>query len=110
LDMTRLEAGAIDLKLDLVDIAEIVGAALQRAGSVLAHHRIEVEIAPDLPMVRLDVILFEQVLLNLLDNAAKYAPPGSRIDVRALRHGDVVAMEVMDAGLDLPSCDGEHGL
>src|SRR5207302_5074520 len=75
LDMTRLEAGAIDLKLDLVDIAEIVGAALERAGNVLVHHRVEVEIAPDLPMVRLDAILFEQVLFNLLDNAAKYAPP-----------------------------------
>jgi len=108
LDMTRLEAGAIDLKLDLLDIAEIVGAALQRAGSVLAHHRIEVEIAPDLPMVRLDAILFEQVLLNLLDNAAKYAPPGSRIDVRARRDGDVVAMEVRDEGPGIPSGDVER--
>jgi two-component system sensor histidine kinase KdpD len=108
LDMTRLEAGAIDLKLDLVDIAEIVGAALQRAGSVLAHHRIEVEIAPDLPMVRLDSILFEQVLFNLLDNAAKYAPPGSRIDVRARRDGDVVAMEVTDEGPGIPPGDLER--
>jgi two-component system sensor histidine kinase KdpD len=105
LDMTRLESGAIDLKLDLVDIAEIVGAALQRAGNVLAHHRIEVEIAPDLPMVRLDSILFEQVLFNLLDNAAKYAPPGSRIDIRARRDGDVVAMDVTDEGPGIPPGD-----
>ena len=83
LDMTRLEAGAIEIRLDLVDVAEIVGVALQRAGSVLARHRIEVELAPDLPMLRLDAILFEQVLFNLLDNAAKYAPQGSRIDLRA---------------------------
>ena len=108
LDMTRLESGAIDLKLDLVDIAEIVGAALQRAGNVLAHHRIEVEIAPDLPMVRLDSILFEQVLFNLLDNAAKYAPPGSRIDIRARREGDVVAMDVTDEGPGIPSGDLER--
>jgi two-component system sensor histidine kinase KdpD len=108
LDMTRLEAGAIDLRLDLVDIAEIVGAALERAGSVLAHHRIEAEIAPDLPMVRLDAILFEQVLFNLLDNAAKYAPPGSRIDVRARRDGDVVTIEVMDEGPGIPSGDLER--
>jgi len=108
LDMTRLEAGAIELKPDLADIAEIVGAALQRAGNVLAHHRIEVEIAPDLPMLRLDAILFEQVLFNLLDNAAKYAPPGSRIDLRARRDGDVVALEMTDEGPGIPPGDLER--
>ncbi|MGC2203838.1 MAG: sensor histidine kinase KdpD, partial [Stellaceae bacterium] len=72
LDMTRLESGAIELKLELIDVAEIVGSALQRAGNVLAGHRVEVDIAPDLPMLRLDAVLFEQVLFNLLDNAAKY--------------------------------------
>jgi two-component system sensor histidine kinase KdpD len=108
LDMTRLEAGAIDLKLDLVDIAEIVGAALQRAGSVLAHHRIEIEIAPDLPMVRLDAILFEQVLFNLFDNAAKYAPPGSRIDIRARHDGETVAVEIIDEGPGIPFGDLER--
>ena len=74
--MTRLESGAIELKLELFDLAEIVGAALHRASDVLAHHRVEVDIAPDLPMVRVDAVLFEQVLFNLLDNAAKYAPAG----------------------------------
>src|SRR5712671_2651949 len=108
LDMTRLEAGAIELKPDLADIAEIVGAALQRAGNVLAHHRIEVEIAPDLPMLRLDAILFEQVLFNLLDNAAKYAPAGSRIDLRARREGDVVVLEVADEGPGIPDGDLER--
>src|SRR6267378_2605122 len=108
LDMTRIESGAIELKPDLADIAEIVGAALQRAGNVLAHHRIEVEIAPDLPMLRLDAILFEQVLFNLLDNAAKYAPPGSRIDLRARRDGDVVALEMTDEGPGIPPGDLER--
>lgn len=105
LDMTRLESGAVELKLDLVDVAEIVGAALERAGSVLARHRIEVTVAPDLPMLRLDPILFEQVLFNLLDNAAKYAPAGSRIDLRAERDGDVVAVEVIDEGPGIPPGD-----
>src|SRR4029077_17403436 len=90
LDMTRLESGAIELKQDLVDIAEIVGAALERAGNVLARHRVEIEIDPNLPMVRVDSILFEQVLFNLLDNAAKYSPPGSSIDLHARRENDVV--------------------
>jgi two-component system sensor histidine kinase KdpD len=108
LDMTRLESGAIELKLDVMDIAEIVGAALERAGSVLARHHVEVEIAPDLPMLPLDAILFEQVLFNLLDNAAKYAPPGSRIDVRARRQGDSVAIEVIDEGPGIPPGDLER--
>jgi two-component system sensor histidine kinase KdpD len=108
LDMTRLESGAIELKLDLVDVTEIVGVALERAGNVLAHHRIEVAITPDLPMLRLDAILFEQVLFNLFDNAAKYAPPGSRIDVRARRDGDVVAIEVIDEGPGIPLDDLER--
>jgi len=108
LDMTRLESGAIELQLDLVDIAEIVGAALERAGSVLARHRVEVEVAPDLPMVRLDAILFEQVLFNLLDNAAKYASPGSRIDLHARRDGDLVVMEVIDEGPGIPPGDLER--
>jgi two-component system, OmpR family, sensor histidine kinase KdpD len=108
LDMTRLEAGAIELKLDLIDIAEIVGAALERAGNVLARHRIEVDIAADLPMLRLDPILFEQVLFNLLDNAAKYAPTTTRIDLRARREDDVIAIEVRDEGPGIPPGDLEH--
>ena len=108
LDMTRLEAGAIELKLDLIDIAEIVGAALERAGNVLARHRVEVDIAADLPMLRLDPILFEQVLFNLLDNAAKYAPTTTRIDLRARREDDVIAIEVRDEGPGIPPGDLEH--
>jgi two-component system sensor histidine kinase KdpD len=108
LDMTRLESGAIELRLDLVDVAEIVGAALEHAGNVLARHRIEVSVAADLPMVRLDAVLFEQVLFNLLDNAAKYSPPGSRIELRARRDGDVIALEVVDEGPGIPPGDLER--
>jgi two-component system, OmpR family, sensor histidine kinase KdpD len=108
LDMTRLEAGAIELKLDLVDVGELIGAALQHADRILSRHRIEISVDPDLPMLRLDPILFEQVLFNLLDNAAKYAPPGSRIDLRAHREGDVVALEIIDEGPGIPPDDLER--
>jgi two-component system sensor histidine kinase KdpD len=108
LDMTRLESGAIDLKLELIDVAEIVGSALQRAGSVLAGHRVEVNIEPHLPMLRLDAVLFEQVLFNLLDNAAKYSPIGSRIDIRASRDGELVEIEVVDEGPGIPPADLER--
>ena len=108
LDMTRLESGAIELKLEFIDVAEIIGSALQRAGSVLAGHRVEVEIEPGLPMLRLDAVLFEQVLLNLFDNAAKYSPTGTRIDLRAKRDGELVEIEVVDEGPGIPPADFER--
>jgi len=108
LDMTRLESGAIELKVELIDVAEIVGAALQRAGNVVAGHRVEVDIEAGLPMLRLDAVLFEQVLFNLLDNAAKYSPAGSRIDVRAKRDGEFVEIEIVDEGPGIPPADFER--
>jgi two-component system sensor histidine kinase KdpD len=108
LDMTRIESGALELKLEVIDVTEIVGSALQRAGNVLAGHRIEVAIEPELPMLRLDAVLFEQVLFNLLDNAAKYSPAGSRIDIRATRDGELVEIEVVDEGPGIPPSDFER--
>ena len=108
LDMTRLESGAIELKLELIDVAEIIGSALQRAGNVLAGHRVEVNIEPHLPMLRLDAVLFEQVLFNLLDNAAKYSLPGSRININATRDGELVEIEVVDEGPGIPPADLER--
>jgi len=105
LDMTRLESGAIELRLELFDIGEIVGAALQRAGSVLVRHRVAVDVDPELPMLRLDAVLFEQVLFNLLDNAAKYSPPGSAIELRARAEGDSAVLEIIDEGPGIPSGD-----
>src|ERR1700730_2687158 len=108
LDMTRLESGAIELRLELIDVTEIVGSALQRAGNVVAGHRVEVDIEPGLPMLRVDAVLFEQVLFNLLDNAAKYSPAGSRIDLRAKRDGELVEIEVVDEGPGIPPADFER--
>jgi two-component system sensor histidine kinase KdpD len=108
LDMTRLESGAIALRLEPIDAGEIIGAALGRAARLLARHRVEADIAPDLPMLPLDAALFEQVLVNLFDNAAKYAPPGSRIDVRARRRGERVEITVLDEGPGIPEGELER--
>jgi two-component system sensor histidine kinase KdpD len=59
-------------------------------------------------VVRLDAILFEQVLFNLLDNAAKYSPPGSRVDVRVRQHGETIAIQVIDEGPGIPPGDLER--
>ncbi len=98
LDMTKLEAGVLEPNLAMIDLAEIVGTVLERARKVLASHRIAVDLAADLPMLRVDFVLFEQVLFNLLDNAAKYAPPGTAITLRGQRSGEQVAIEVLDEG------------
>jgi len=108
LDMTRLESGAIRPRTGPVDLAEIVGSALERAGRILAGHRIDVDLAGDLPMLDLDAVLFEQVLFNLLDNAAKYAPVGSLIVVRAGREDGHVRVEVLDEGEGIPPEDVER--
>ena len=108
LDMTRLEAGVVQPKSDLVDIGDIVGSALERAGLVLARHRVVVELSSDLPMVQLDSVLLEQVLFNLFDNAAKYAPIGSEVRLSARREGDAVRLQLIDEGPGIPAGDLER--
>jgi two-component system sensor histidine kinase KdpD len=108
LAMTRLESGAIELKRGPVDVGEVVGSALQRAGGVLAQHRVEVRLPPDLPLLQLDAVLLEQALFNLLDNAAKYAPPGSLVAIEARRDGDVLRLRVLDEGGGIPDADLER--
>jgi two-component system sensor histidine kinase KdpD len=102
LDMTRIESGTIELERQPADVGEVVGAALQRVAGIVAHHHVEADLEADLPMINLDVMLFEQVLVNLLDNAAKYAPPGSMITVRAKRSFGSIAIEVLDEGPGIP--------
>ncbi|RAI34978.1 sensor histidine kinase [Rhodoplanes serenus] len=108
LDMTRLESGAIAPNATLHDLGEIVGSALRRAAKILADHRIEVALAPDLPMLALDPVLFEQVLFNLLDNAAKYAPDGTTVHIVAGRENGGVRLQVIDEGPGIPPADIER--
>ncbi len=108
LDMTKLESGAIVPNAALHDLGEIVGSALRRANKILGQHHIELELAPDLPMIELDAVLFEQVLFNILDNAAKYAPAGTTIRIRSWRDMDSVCLQVLDEGAGIPSDDLER--
>jgi two-component system sensor histidine kinase KdpD len=102
LDMTRLEGGSFKPNMALHDISEIVATALQRTSKLLAHHKVELEIPADLPMLELDPVLFEQVLVNLLDNAAKYAPPGSTLRISSWREDDRIKLQVADEGSGIP--------
>jgi two-component system sensor histidine kinase KdpD len=86
----------------MIDLSEVVGTVLQRVAKVLANHTVKIDLAPELPMVSLDFVLFEQVLFNLLDNAAKYAPPGSTIEIRARQQTDAIRIDVLDEGEGIP--------
>ncbi len=108
LDMTRLESGALKPRSSLTVLSDVFGAALARAAKILALHHVDLDLAAGLPMLNLDMVLFEQVLFNLLDNAAKYAPPGSRIQIRAYRDGEVVILQVIDEGDGIPPQDVER--
>jgi two-component system sensor histidine kinase KdpD len=107
LDMTKLESGAIVPNTARHDVGEIVGSALRRAGKILVRHKVSLELAPDLPMLELDAVLFEQVLFNLLDNAAKYAPAGTTIAIRGTRDRDSIALQIMDEGDGIPPAELE---
>jgi two-component system sensor histidine kinase KdpD len=107
LDMTKLEAGAVVPSKALHDVSEIVGSALRRAGKMLGRHRVALELSSDLPMLELDAVLFEQVLFNLLDNAAKYAPGDTTITIRTGRDGNFVLLQVIDEGGGIPNAELE---
>ncbi|UPT94527.1 sensor histidine kinase KdpD [Bradyrhizobium barranii subsp. apii] len=102
LDMTKLESGAIVPNAALHDLGEIVGSALRRASKILTAHKVELVLAADLPMLQLDAVLFEQVLFNLLDNAAKYSLPDTTISIRSRRKGNHVVLEIADQGGGIP--------
>ena len=108
LDMTKLESGAVVPNSALHDLSEIVGSALQRASKILASHRVEVNLSADLPMLNVDAVLFEQALFNLLDNAAKYAPAGTTIQVEAWRNAATVSLQIIDEGEGIPPTDLEN--
>jgi two-component system sensor histidine kinase KdpD len=108
LDMTRLESGAISVRAEATDLTDVIGSALRRASKVLSTHHVKVDMMPELPMPRLDGVLLEQVIFNLLDNAAKYAPGNSEVCVKATSDGALVRVEVTDEGEGIPPGDLER--
>jgi len=102
LDLSRMEAGSLKPQLALHDVGALVEDVLERLRQQTARHPVAVSIDPDLPPVLLDYIEIDQVLSNLVENAAKYAPDGTPIDVAARRLGDHVEVEVTDRGPGVP--------
>jgi two-component system sensor histidine kinase KdpD len=103
LDMTRLGYGALQPNRDWVDLREIVGRATRQLAKPLARHRLLVAIAEAVPLLHVDPVLIEQVLINILDNAAKHSPAGSAIEIRAELEGEEIAVRVGDQGPGIPA-------
>ncbi|WP_447979841.1 DUF4118 domain-containing protein [Candidatus Nitrospira bockiana] len=108
LDMTRLEAGAIDVKKEWHPIEEVVEGALTRMERRLEGRHINTHFASNLPLVPIDGVLIQQVLINLLENAIKYSEPGPPIDLSAWVEDDELVLEVADGGPGIPDGDEER--
>ena len=102
LEMTRLEAGAIQLNKEWQPLEEVIGSALAHLDRQLGTRPITTDLPHDLPLVPLDSVLIEQVLVNLLENALKYTPANSAIAISAQRNDDAVVVQIADNGAGLP--------
>jgi two-component system sensor histidine kinase KdpD len=108
LDMTRLDSGAVRPSRDWHSLEEVVGSAIRRVAQSLGDRRVETDIPADLPLLLLDASLVEQVCVNLLENAAKYTPAGSRVRVAARHGASEVEVEVADDGPGLKPGDEQR--
>ena len=102
LDMARLQAGAVQLNRAWQPLEEVVGSALATCGDLLAGRDIRVDLPDGLPLLHLDAVLIERVLVNLLENASKYTPAGSAIHIAAQMRNDNVVLTLDDHGPGLP--------
>ncbi len=102
LDMTRLESGMLKPRLDWCDVRDLIGVTLNHLKPLLAQHEIVTDIAPDLPLARLDFVLMEQALHNLIHNSAVHTAPGTRIRIVAKVDGSELVITVADRGPGLP--------
>jgi two-component system sensor histidine kinase KdpD len=108
LRMTQLQSGAIAPNKQWQPLEEVVGSALGRLGKALADRPVATRIPPNLPLLNFDGVLIEQVLINLIDNAARYTPPGTAVDILASVEGEHAVVEVADRGPGLVPGEERH--
>ncbi len=102
LDMSRLDAGAVHVRMDPCDVQDVIGAALEQLGGTLRNRAIELSVPADLPFVRMDFVLIVQVLVNLLDNAQKYSHPETPISIEARLSYEALQISISDSGDGIP--------
>jgi two-component system sensor histidine kinase KdpD len=102
LDMTRLASGAVKVAKEWQPVEGVIGAALGRVEDQLRGRMVDVGVPPDLPPVPIDGLLIEQVLINLLENIAKYTPSGTPVEISAHVEANAVVVEIADRGPGIP--------
>ena len=105
LDLSRIRAGGLVPEPQQVDLSGLVQAIAHRIRMAGADAVVRVDVGPDVRVASVDLTMMEQVLLNLLENAARYAPPGSEICVRARRHRNVLSLRIIDHGPGVPEAE-----
>ena len=108
LDMTRLASGAIRPEKEWHPLDEVIGVALTRLDERLRGREVDVHLPTELPPVPLHPVLVEQLFLNLLENALKYTPPGSPLEIKAESKVDWVQIDVSDRGPGIPVAEADH--
>ena len=108
LDMAKLEGGLVRPNKEWCDMQDIIGVAISRLEESLGTRLVDIKVQNDLPLVKVDFILIEQVLVNLMDNALKYSEPGTEIAVEALPKGQEIEVTVADRGPEIPEEDIER--
>jgi two-component system sensor histidine kinase KdpD len=108
LDVSRIESGSIKITRQPSDIQDLVGAALEQLGSRVGTHPIKIEVPAELPYVSVDFGLIVQTFVNVLDNAFKYSPDGSPVDISARQIGREIHIEIADRGIGIPPQDLSH--
>jgi two-component system sensor histidine kinase KdpD len=105
LDMTRLESGAMRIKQEGCDLQDLIGSALEEVGLRLGERSVVIDVPDNLPAIPLDFVLIERVLVNVIDNALKYSPPESPIEIRVRLAGAFAEITVADRGVGIPQED-----
>ena len=108
LDISRIEAGAVQLFKQPSDISELIGVALERLENSVTKHKIEIYLPAEMPFINVDSGLFVQVFYNILDNALKYSREDSSIEIKAQQVGREIEIEFADHGIGIPPQDLPH--
>ena len=107
LDITRIEAGVVKPRRDAIDVSDVLNAAVNQASRLLSAHRLALDIQADMPPVVADVALLQQVMYNVIENAAKYSSPGSLIRITTQVEGQAMQIHVLDEGPGIPEAELE---
>jgi len=108
LDMSRLDSGRLKLKRDWCDVSDVIGVAVKRDEKCLAQRPVSIHIPSNLPLVQMDFVFMEQVIVNLLDNVCNYTPTGTKVEVTAEVKDEWLSIIISDNGPGLPTEDVER--